>query len=601
MSVTIVFFPVFYSAYMLNFDDNSHLLYNTLFNGSSWRTAFDIFTSPDNANKTYIPLTMLTFFYEHMLWGFHSGISHGINLCLHLAVCAMAVVFGRALGLKHFAVYAGVLLFAIHPMHVEPVAWVTARKDLLYSFFYLSSLVAYLRYIDGGKGRDYIFALVAAALSVLSKPMALSLPLVLFLLDWYRGRPLSWKLFLDKIPFFCVVEPVAMVTYVMNVRSSCFSWSYSPLIWVWCAVFYVQKFFIPFDLVPIYTIKLPVTLHNPEYLYSFLFCLIFFLALWTWRRNKFFIFSVVFYVLSLFFIWRQDIFDLTFVADRFMYLPSIGICFLLGIAAEKYREMQKGRRWRWLLLLIGLFLSLLSYRQAGFWKNTFLLWSRNIQYNESPFLYNAYAESLFDDNCFRDNKQDFIAFLSVSKNTSAAKFKDVYAGSLDSKVDAARKLLALTAYYRAIRLDPNYQDFYSNIGIIYLTFKRYDRSMQFLDRAIALGKGRPGSPFYYRGLVHEYLGMQDKALKDYHSEISLANYNQVTLFGSDTLIPAYLNRANIYRQRRQFDLAWNDVSWVLKMVPQHVKAYGLASMIARDMGNDTHVNKIQELQRSSIY
>jgi hypothetical protein len=594
-SVLAVFSPVFFSSYILNFDDNSHLVFNALAVGGDWASALNIFFTPDNANKTYIPLTMLTFFGESQLWGFHSWISHGINLALHLAVCGMAVMFGRALGLSRWAVYAGVLIFAIHPMHVEPVAWVTARKDLLYSFFYLSAMTAYLRYIDSRRGRDYITVLVAAALSVLSKPMALSLPLILFVLDWYKGRPFSFKLVLEKIPFFLVVEPVAAVTYVMNARESVVSWPSSLLIWVWCAFFYIQKFFVPLGLVPVYGAKAPVAAHIVEYTLVCSFWVMFGVAAWFLRRHRLFIFSGLFYAVSLFFIWRMDVFDLTFVADRFMYLPSLGICFLLGDAAA--RCWRAGwRRWlRGLVVVVGLVMMVMAHHQAGAWRNTLSLWTRNMQQHVTPFVAGAYAEALFEEKCFKDNKDDFIRWLSARFNVAPGKFRQVYARSLDSKINAIRTMIALKTYLRVVRMAPDYQDAYTNIGLIYTVFRQYERAILYLDRAIHLATIKTADLYFSRGVAYEYLGRQKEALADYTRCIAIADVNRVMFLDSQPLVGARLNRANIFRYYQAYEAAWTDVVWVLQAFPGDPKGYEFALLLARDRGDDVLAAQIRKL------
>ncbi|MBF0386677.1 MAG: tetratricopeptide repeat protein [Candidatus Omnitrophica bacterium] len=585
--VIITFCPVFHAAYMLNFDDNMHLFYNSQVRDKDWRnTPLAIFFTPDNANGTYVPLTILTFFYENALFGLKPWVSHSINLLLHLAVCGMAFLFGRTLGLSRIAVFAGVMLFAVHPLHVEPVAWVTARKDLLYSFFYLSSMVFYLRYIDAGRGRDYIFALLTAALSIFSKPMALSLPLVLFLLDLYRGRSFSWKLMVEKIPFFCVVWPLAFITYTMNAREAHFSWYFSPFLWVWCAAFYIRKFFWPTDLAAVYKVESPISTSNPEYYLAFLILFVVLILLWFWRKNRLAVFAVGFYVCSLFFIWRFDIFDLTFVGDRFMYLPSLGICFLLGIISEKL--VKTNYRWG-LALLVALLCVLMvaSYQRASVWKNSYSLWTENFKHYKTPFVLNAYGEALLEENCFKDSREDFIKKLSSAVNTTPEKFKEVFALSLKAKVDAARRLVALKRFYGVLLINPNSDDTIDNIGYLYIILKNYSRAITFLNRSIELSQGRSSNYYYHRGLAYEHLGNMDLALKDYDRAIAIGGV------GVDVSL---LNRANIMFQKGNYDSALSDVIKVIEAMPEYVRAYELAIKIANAKGSVELAENFRKLQ-----
>jgi len=594
-AVLIVYYPVFYAGYLLNFDDNSHLVFNALSTSGNWRTALNIFLTPDNANKTYVPLTMLTFFYENMFVGFHPWISHGINLALHLAVCGVAVLFGRELGLTRFVIYAGVFLFAIHPVHVEAVAWVTARKDLLYSLFYLAALISYLRYVKDGKAKDYIFALIAAGLSVLSKPMALSLPLVLFLLDWYRGRPFTWKLVWEKITFFCVVEPIAMVTYVMNARVSVFSWSYSPLLWVWSAVFYIQKFVFPSILVPLYGITTPVSLNSPEYLRSCLVLVCILLIFWRFRRNKIIVFSIFFYYLSLFFLFRTDIYDLTFVADRFMYLASLGFCFCFGIAVEYFYCRRGQLLVRWMLFLLILLLMILSVAQVRIWKNTYSLWGHNVKIRGSQYVLNQYGESLLVDRYFDDNREDFTSDLGVSLGANSAALQRVYSRTLRQKVDIVRKVKALKFFRRALEKDPELQStttvtILMNTGTIYADFKQYARALALLNKAMQITSFSPvdlASVYYNRGVVHDLMGEKNLAIGDFSRVIELMGGGSFT---------AYFNRATLFFEQQRFDAAWQDILVVMQTQPLSFPAYELAISIANAKGDNELVQKIVKLK-----
>ncbi len=585
--VCTTFFPVFSARYMLNFDDNTHLFYNSLVRDTSWRTPLDIFFTHDTANKTYVPLTILTFFYENIFFGLHPLISHTINLMIHLGVCALAYFLGKALGLSRMSAYIGALLFAIHPLHVEPVAWVTARKDLLYSFFYLSSLLSYINYVRSGKGKDYIFALLAAALAVLSKPMGLSLPLVLFLLDWYLARPFSWKLLADKIPFFLVVQPLALITYTMNAREVQFSWFYSPLLWVWCAAFYIQKFFLPVNLSVVYGASLPVNFSNVQYVYAFIVAFIALGVLWIFRHHKVAIFSAGLYVLSLFFIWRFDFYDLTFVADRFMYLPSLGLCFLFGIIVERCWTIKGVCRVRLLLGLLLLVVMGLSFTRASIWKNTYSLFRDNFKRYPSSFTVNAYGESLLEANCFKDNREDFIRTISRSLNASPVRFKEYYAASLGSKLDAARRMVALKSFYLVLSVDPNDLNALENTGLIYTIFRQYEKALPFFDRAIVLSKGLNGEYFFERGVVFEYLGKPDIALGDYQDAIRLNNAAEAQ---------ARLNRANILKNKGEFDQAMAEVLLAIKRFPGYDRGYDLAVIIAQAKGDTDLIEKIHRLK-----
>lgn len=586
--VLATFAPVFQSAYMLNFDDNVHFFYNAMTRSTNWQRApLDIFFTPDNVNATYVPLTTLSFFYENFFFGMRPVVSHAINLFLHLSVCGAAFCLGRALGLRVVAAFAGIVIFAIHPLHVEPVAWVTARKDLLYSFFYIAAMISYLRFIDNRNGKDYIFALLTAGLSVLSKPMALSLPLILFLLDWYKGRAFSWRLLIEKIPFLLVIEPTAFITYAMNARAIGLHEGHSFLVWVWCATFYLKKFFLPVNLSALYNASFPVRISNPEYLISCAILTTGVLSAIIWRHSKLFLFAILFYALSLFFIWRFDFYDLTFVADRFMYLPSLGICFLMGFFIERWLESRYSR-----LAAIGLFsllimLMSLSFQRSSVWKNSYSLWTDVLKNNPTAFVLTAYGESLLEPNCFKDNRDDFIRDISASLKTSPQKFKEKFQNSLEPKLTAVRQALALRVFTYAMLLNPAYAEPADNIGVMLLRFKRYERAVTFFNKAISTRDKGDGTCFYHRGLAYEYLGRPDLSLEDYKIAIDL---------GGEAVISAYLNTANILLKRGELQLALRYVIQAISEERGQIRSYELAIRIAEANGDKALAANFRRLQ-----
>ncbi|MCX5680983.1 MAG: hypothetical protein NT079_01660, partial [Candidatus Omnitrophica bacterium] len=240
-------------------------------------------------------------------------------------------LFMRQLGISVWAAGFATLLFAIHPTRAESVAWVTERKDVLYGIFYMAGLNAYLRYIKDNNRNFYFLTIALALLSILSKPMALSFPLILLLCDWYGKRKIDKKIILEKIPIFFIIFIVAGMTYLRHVRVPVNSYSEALLIWPWTLTFYIKKFFYPVTLLPVYNIPKPVSIINPTYLSALLAAIAIPFILVRFRRFRWLLFSFGFYFLSIFFLLRFDYgHDAQSVADRFMYLASLGFCFFAG-------------------------------------------------------------------------------------------------------------------------------------------------------------------------------------------------------------------------------------------------------------------------------
>lgn len=590
LAVLIVYSPVLSARYMLNFDDNAYLMYNNLVRNLNFKTALELFTTPDTALGTFVPLTALTFFYENIFFGLNPFVSHLINLLLHISVCIMVFVVARSLGLTLITAAIGAVIFAINPMHVEPVAWISSRKDLLYSFFFLSSVFLYLRYLESGRGREYIFSLLAAGCCVLSKPMGLSLPLVLCLIDWYKGRELSIKLVLEKIPFFMVIQPVALVTYVMNIRTPHFVWPQSFLLWLWCAMFYLVKFIFPVSLSVIYEPPLPISLANIEYLSALVLAVVILIAVYLSRKNRLLIFAFVFYVFCVFYIWRFDIHDLNFVADRFMYLPSLGICILIGFFFDKLLQTRFQVFIKCVLILLICLFGWASFHRSTIWKNSFVLWGETMKTSQTGFVLNAYGESILEENCFKDSKDDFIKYVSRKAGTSPEEFKQIYAASLNMKLRALRRLEAFRIFRHTLKRNPADLDALDNIGLLYTIMKKYDKAIHYFNRVIILSGAARGEYFFQRGVCFEYLGYSDQALADYNVTIFLGGISEPQ---------ARLNRAHIWFKQGRFDQAMQETLVVVKMNPTYNKAYDLAIKIANAQGDSELVGKFERVRRYS--
>ena len=139
----------------------------------------------------------------------------------------------------------------------------------------------------------------------------------------------------EKLIFAVAIFPIAWVTYALNARTPLELGLENFLIWIWCLTFYPVKFFLPHPLIPDYNLPQPVSLTNPEYLFSIILFFLLGFAIWRGRKVRLFIFAAAFYFLSIFFLLKFDnLKEVTVVADRYMYLPSLGICLGLGAWLE---------------------------------------------------------------------------------------------------------------------------------------------------------------------------------------------------------------------------------------------------------------------------
>ena len=166
------------------------------------------------------------------------------------------------------------------------------------------------------------------------------------------NRKITKKDLIGKIPFFIFCFAIAWITYSLHRRAPDKNLIDAICLGSWTFSFYIKQFFAPIKVLPLYMISFPVGIENTEYVSSIVFTGIIVFALAFFRKNKIVMFAFLFYVLSSFFLYRFDLYDVSFVADRFLYLPSLGFCIALGVAGES--ALKKNRNVS-MLLMFALF------------------------------------------------------------------------------------------------------------------------------------------------------------------------------------------------------------------------------------------------------
>jgi hypothetical protein len=192
------------------------------------------------------------------------------------------------------------ILFGIHPMHVESVAWVTERKDVLYGLFFIAGLISYTKYADTGSRKQYVITLVFLVLALLSKSAAVIFPLVLFCIDIFRKRKLTMKLIAEKIPFFILALIMGLITFMAQkekgaIDTYTFSIGTRILMGFYGIMMYFIKMIIPINLSPFYPYA-PINESLPtEYYLSLLFFIVLgVVCIYSWKKNRVAAFGILF-------------------------------------------------------------------------------------------------------------------------------------------------------------------------------------------------------------------------------------------------------------------------------------------------------------------
>lgn len=321
-----------------NWDDNDYVSDNPLITNLSLKGLIKIFTTP--VIGMYNPLTFLVYTLEYALFGLDPKMFHLFNLLFHLAGVAVLYKFIYKLSGRYETAAIVALLFAVHPMHVSVVAWVSQTKTSLMFIFYILSLNAYLNYLKDPAKRKYLFYVAGYfILAALSKPDAVTLSPVLLLIDYYKGRKEGWNMLKEKIPFFAISLVFGLLTFYTHyiTKDEIFHVKvhYTPfnqlLVTNYSVVFYINKLLVPLQLTGIN----PYPIADPDLPLKYYLSLgvLPLVGLFVYKAGKFrkeVIFGLLFFFISISVLIKFVPSGFFKVANRYSYLSYTGLFYIIG-------------------------------------------------------------------------------------------------------------------------------------------------------------------------------------------------------------------------------------------------------------------------------
>ncbi|MCA9401351.1 MAG: hypothetical protein KC713_06965 [Candidatus Omnitrophica bacterium] len=378
----------------IQWDDQEYILMNPLVQAPHISDIKRIFQQFILGN--YQPLTVLTFAVEKHIFGLNPSVFHLHNILLHLANVFLVYYFVSLLLKNKTVSVLAAVLFAIHPMRVESVVWVSERKDVLFAFFYLWGLIVYQKR-DNRIPKPFfnstgVFILFLC--SLFSKPAAVSFPFILFLLDYWNNKKQTVYATLEKALFLCVsfafgcvalfadkFSPLEQSVYL----SQRTHWSLLDRILLSChaVILSLTKMLFPFKLSAYYPYPDKLDGHWPMIVYVHtILLLISAILVWKfYKKNKTILFTIGFFLSTI--IFNLPIFGAghTIIADRFGYLPFIGPFIIMAVLCEdvfKYL-LERNHQYRPIiitcLVLIIIFLSSTCRLEAKKWRSVWHLWN----------------------------------------------------------------------------------------------------------------------------------------------------------------------------------------------------------------------------------
>jgi tetratricopeptide (TPR) repeat protein len=447
-------------------------------------------------------------------------------LLLHIGSVLLLFFFLNRMSKNLWASAFVAALFALHPLRVESVAWAAERKDVLSMFFGMASIYTYALYAESSKLSRYFLCLILFALSLMSKPMLVTLPFVLLLLDYWplgrwqkeisasvkRSSHLIGRLLLEKVPFIFLAISSSIVTLwaqdkgntVASMANLPFSVRISNAIISY--VSYLRKIFWPVDLAVFYPYEHSFSLGS---VLSSLFILIgiTIFVIYALKKMPFLFVGWFWYLGTLIPVIGLVQVGLQSMADRYTYLPSIGIAIMLAWSLPLLFPRADTRK-KYLFpagIAVLLILAVLTWQQCGYWKNGIELFNHALQITK-------------DNDLVRNNRgATYVQFgqyqLAINDYNVAIRLKPDFAEAYYNRGIAnfrlGQHLLAINDYNVAIRLKPDYVAAYYNRGVAYDNLRQEQSAIKDYSEAIRL---KPDFADAYYNLGIDYLNQSNYAL-----------------------------------------------------------------------------------------
>ena len=511
---------------ILNFDDNEYftnypeILHLSLKSIKAYFSNYYVLM--------YQPIPILTFALTYKFYALTPAPYHIVNIFFHLLNIILVYIFTKKLtGKKEIGLIAA-LFFALHPMNIEAVSWISARSSSIFAFFYLASLIFYLTYLKNGfKIKHLLLTGLFFILSLFSKAHAVTLPVVLVIIDIFLNRKWDKKMIIEKIPFFILsllfgiiaISDKGTTTNILSgldkftITDNFFLLSYS-------VSFYIIRLFIPAGLCSVYVYPVKAGGMLPfEYYAAPLFLILLIFIIFRFRKTKKFLLFGSLFFLAVISLTLQIIPSRLFiVTDRYTYLPYIGLFIILGYLYENIKKPFVKNSFTAIIVCAGIIFSIITWNRNQAWANDVTLATDIINKNpEVPYLSRAYGvRANYNLNRLQkanEAMKDYDKALLLDPNDRTTlynrgvlrnKIKD-FKGVIEDMEKASQQGLnnaelfnflgaayfntgnldkAVTNLKKAIEINPDFVEPYNNLGAIMGIQNKIEESITYIEKSL---------------------------------------------------------------------------------------------------------------------
>lgn len=566
----------------VNYDDDNYVTENPNVNsGLTLKSVLWSFTTLHGETSYWHPLTWLSHMLDCELFGLNPRWHHLTNLLLHIAnTLLLFLVLKNMTGAVWQSGFVAAL-FALHPLHVESVAWVAERKDILSSFFWILTMIGYLWYIKHGGIGWYLLMIFVFGLGLMTKPMLVTLPFVLMLMDYWPlerfGKVKISRLIIEKIPLFSLSVILSIVTFVAQrslgavaeIESISFRVRLANAVVSY--IKYILKMVWPGDLAVLYPHpggRLPMW---QPVVSVVLLVGITAAVLYFGRRKRYLIFGWLWYLGTLVPVIGMVQVGAQAMADRYSYITLTGLFVIIAWAVPEFLAKLPHRR---IVLAVGggvvvLVLSICSSRQLKIWQNSFTLFDHTLKVTENNYImHNSLANVLASQGSYNEAIGHYHRAIRIKPDYTEAHYNLGRAFQSQGLLDEA-----MSSYRWALSIRFDYANAHNNLGNVLKSKGKFNEAVIHFQQAIQFEPGF-AEAHYNLANVFKSEGRLDKAIVHYQRAI------EFQLADSDV----YNNLANVFHLKGQFDAAIDSYRKSLQIDPDYLPARNNLGIVLLETG-----------------
>jgi len=557
LSTLLVFWQV-RNFDFVNYDDSDYVSDNPqVLNGLTRDGVIWAFTTNRSAN--WHPLTWLSLMLDCQLFGSNPGWMHLVNLLLHIANTLLLFAIFKKLTAAVWPSVFVAAAFALHPMHVESVAWIAERKDVLSTLFWLLTLAAYVGYVKRPSVFRYLISLVLFAIGLMAKPMLVTLPFVLLLFDYWPldrfaatrtvktaggksrkpapihdGRAILYRIIIEKIPFFVLAAVSSVITFIVQkVSGAVININALPLQdrvanAIVSYMRYIGKMVWPQNLAVFY----PFDIGNFTYLQITL-CAILLLVISIFvigfgRKQKYLLVGWFWFIGTLIPVIGLVQVGGQALANRYTYISYIGLFIMIawGLPELLSKWPQRKIALGLSMVIVLTILGICAHQQLSYWNNGTSLFTHAIKVTQDNyFAHYGLGISYKNLGCHQDAIESYKQAIKIRPD-----YDEAYNDLGISYFILGRYQDAIEAYKQAIRINPDLAKAYNNLGNAYTNLGRYQDAIEAYKPAIRINPDL-AEAHYNLGTAYYKLGRYQDAIEPYKQAIKikpdfvLAHYN----------------------------------------------------------------------------